>query len=141
MFFGFWFVQIKFVENNKIEYKSSSKIGFSWPSFRCFSSFSRRFSFLFQFKQFRIMNSKLQKCVTFCLSWSFKIDSILFVTEWLLLCIVSFVPYFFIVFFLSIDAVMRKRYHQVTKWDKHEPNRKCVLNIIVVSSYARLHFS
>lgn len=90
---------IEFVENNKIVYKSSSKIGFSWPSFRCFSSFSRRFSFLFQFKQFRIMNSKLQKCVTFCLSWSFKIDSILFVTEWLLLCIVSFVPYFSSSFF------------------------------------------
>lgn len=38
MFFGFWFVQIEFVENNKIVYKSSSKIGFSWPSFWSFSS-------------------------------------------------------------------------------------------------------
>lgn len=82
------------------------------------------------------MNSKLQKWVFLCFLFVmiFQNDSILFgycywecYSVYRLIC-----SYFFIVLFLSIDAVMRKRYHLVTKWDKHEPNRKCFLNIIVV---------
>lgn len=38
---------------------------------------------------------------------------------------------FFFFFYSVFGAVMRKRYHQVTKWFKHGPIKKCVLNILL----------